>query len=899
MTDLIKKYMRHSMCLLLLLTLSSAQYMQAAVVTSSADSGVGSLRAALAAAGSNELITFAPAVMVIDINSPLIITTPVIIDGGGTVIITGGGGPLIPINLADTYVTAFEIQSGGSGTTIQNITITDIAGNNGAAGSPPDSGNPGAPGRDAIGIFINASNNNTILNVTITNITGGNGGDGASGALGGGAGGAGGDSIGISINNGSTGNTLTGNTITTGNGGDGGDGGAGGLDIGGAGGAGGSSIGISVDNSSSGNTLTGNTITTGNGGAGGAGGLGVGLIGAVGGAGGDSIGISIDNGSTGNTLTGNTITTSVGGAGGAGASIAGTGGNGGSGGDSIGISIDNSSTGNTLTGNTITTGDGGSGGVGGASTGFFNGGQGGAGGNSIGISIDNNSMGNTLTDNTLTTSDGGVGGTGGDSAQGVGGTGGAGGNSIVIDIKNGSSNNVIQRNIINIAGEPGSGGAGGAGDPDGAAGAPGLAAGVRVDGATSDFNAILANSIFGDAAHPGILLTNSGNNEQIEPDIDAVVVCTQSNLISVSGSLLNNNPALSGRNYRIEFFNNGASADPEQGRVFLGFITVTTDVNGNVTFTNQTFTSEAAVAAGNNITATATLLAIDGTPTNTSEFSNVLLATADNLSITLNASATTVCSGQAVTLTAVGANGVGALVYNLFEGDAVTPIQTNSTGIFVVNPTANTTFRVAVTDANNCTMSASVAITIAGATVTLVAQPTIINAGESSTLTATVVGGVAQLTYNLFANGSTTPEQTNSNGIFTVSPPTTTSFIVRVTDANGCIFSSNIVTITVAGFSAVMTAVPTTICAGQTTTLTVTVNRGIAPFTYAFSDGFTVTTNERTITHTVSPNFTTNFIVNVTDNVGATTTATAQMTVILRSPQSLLSKALIAKYCTL
>ena len=266
--------------------------------------------------------------------------------------------------------------------------------------------------------------------------------------------------------------------------------------------------------------------------------------------------------------------------------------------------------------------------------------------------------------------------------------------------------------------------------------------------------------------------------------------------------------------------------------------------------------------------------------------------------ITLASSATAVCAGTSVTLTSTVTNGTAPFSYSLLANGTATG-TTNSTGVFTVTPTATTTFSVTVTDANNLSATSnSVIVTVNTApSVSLTAQPTTINAGQSSTLTATTSGGTAPFNYSLLANGTATGV-TNTTGTFTVSPTTSTNYVVQVTDANGCTGTSNALIITVAGTLLVTgTANPSTVCSGQPTTLTVSVSNGSAPFTYTFSDGFTVTTSDTTVQRVVRPSLFTIYTVTVTDSTGSSTTVTVPVNVILTLRQSLLSKALQAKYC--
>jgi gliding motility-associated-like protein len=127
--------------------------------------------------------------------------------------------------------------------------------------------------------------------------------------------------------------------------------------------------------------------------------------------------------------------------------------------------------------------------------------------------------------------------------------------------------------------------------------------------------------------------------------------------------------------------------------------------------------------------------------------------------ITSSANPAVVCSGQPVTLT-----GTGGSTYVWSPG--------NSTGTSItVTPTANTTYTVVGTDANGCTNSSTVTVTVNFPPTATASPDVTICEGNSATLTA---GGGG--TY-LWSSGSTT-------STITVSPTVTTQYSVVVT--NNC-----------------------------------------------------------------------------------------------------------------
>ncbi|AZE45889.1 Fibronectin type III domain protein [Pseudomonas chlororaphis] len=274
--------------------------------TNNANTGVGSLRAALASAQNGDIVTFSSG-MTVQLTSELLVNKNVTIDGD---LNNDGASDVI---LDGQYRTRVIEVSAGSTVTLDGLVITRglVSGNGGNGGY-------GATGAMAGGIF-NAGNL-TLNNVTVTSnaASGGGGGGGVTGAFygggGGGGGGLGGQGGGHGGSAGPGTGTLGGQAGGGGVGGYGGGydathmGGRGGTSTGGAGG-----VGVSYySNGGNGATATNGTISIG-GGGGGAG------WDKVGGAGGNAAG-GIYNASSGTlTVIGtSTISNNIGAGGGGG-----------------------------------------------------------------------------------------------------------------------------------------------------------------------------------------------------------------------------------------------------------------------------------------------------------------------------------------------------------------------------------------------------------------------------------------------------------------------------------------------------------------------------------------------------------------------------------------------------
>jgi hypothetical protein len=253
--------------------------------TNNLNTGVGSLRAALASAQNGDIVTFSSG-MTVQLTSELLINKSITVDGD----LNNDG--VADVTLDGQYKTRVVEITSGSTVTLDGLVITRglVSGNGGNGGY-------GATGAMGGGIF-NAGNL-TLTNVSVTGnaAAGGGGGGGVTGAFYGGGGGGGGGLGGQGGGHGGTAGpgigTLAGQAGTGGIGGYGGGydavhmGGRGGSSTGGAGG-----LGVSYySNGGNGGTASNGTLSIG-GGGGGAG------WDKVGGAGGNAAG-GIYNASSG------------------------------------------------------------------------------------------------------------------------------------------------------------------------------------------------------------------------------------------------------------------------------------------------------------------------------------------------------------------------------------------------------------------------------------------------------------------------------------------------------------------------------------------------------------------------------------------------------------------------
>ncbi len=158
----------------------------------------------------------------------------------------------------------------------------------------------------------------------------------------------------------------------------------------------------------------------------------------------------------------------------------------------------------------------------------------------------------------------------------------------------------------------------------------------------------------------------------------------------------------------------------------------------------------------------------------------------------------TICNGETTTLTALG-----GISYVWDTGSLVDSI--------VVNPTTTTAYNVLVTDANGCKNAA-----ISTVTVNSLPNPTILGSslicnGSSTTLTAS--GGTSYV----WDNGLSTPS-------INVSPIADSTYIVNVTDVNGCSDTASVFVHVVSNPTGIITSSNATnfVCNGSSVTLSVT-----------------------------------------------------------------------------
>ena len=201
------------------------------------------------------------------------------------------------------------------------------------------------------------------------------------------------------------------------------------------------------------------------------------------------------------------------------------------------------------------------------------------------------------------------------------------------------------------------------------------------------------------------------------------------------------------------------------------------------------------------------------------------------------------CQGNDGKATVAPTGGTGPYTYLWNSGST----NANGTGLTLG------TFTVTVTDAHGCTKVVNGNLgSIAAVTATAGSNPTIC-IGQSAPLSITAGGGKSPYTY-LWSNGTT-------GTTATVSPTTTTSYTVTVTDANNCT-AAYTYTVIVNPPLSTTTSGTSTVCSGDPVTLGVNVSGGNGNYSYQWSNGATTSSTS------VNPTITTTYLVTATDNCG-------------------------------
>jgi len=202
----------------------------------------------------------------------------------------------------------------------------------------------------------------------------------------------------------------------------------------------------------------------------------------------------------------------------------------------------------------------------------------------------------------------------------------------------------------------------------------------------------------------------------------------------------------------------------------------------------------------------------------------VITQPAAGMTISITNTDSTLCNGDSTgAATALAVNGSGTITYQWSNGNNT---ATTTTGL------SAGTYGVTSTDASGCTASTTATIFEPNAIIVVVSgnDPSC-NGEDDGDASATVTNGVGTLTYN-WSNGAIgTP----------ITGLTADTYIVVVTDANGCTGTDTVILADPAGMSATFSGVVESSCTSCTGEATVAITGGAATLSYLWPNGQTST----------------------------------------------------------
>jgi len=231
---------------------------------------------------------------------------------------------------------------------------------------------------------------------------------------------------------------------------------------------------------------------------------------------------------------------------------------------------------------------------------------------------------------------------------------------------------------------------------------------------------------------------------------------------------------------------------------------------------------------------------------------------------------------------AISSSATNVTCYGLNNGTAtVTPSggtapytyqwSNNASTATAINLAAGT-YTATITDNNGCIITVSESITSPAQLVASVSgTPVTCNGSTDGTAAVTVTGGTAPYSYQ-WSNGGTTPSLNNVGG---------GNLIVNIADANNCITSASVLIQEPAAL-VVSVSGATTLCIGETATITATAQGGNGYYTFTWNNGINGNTQ------TVSPSSSTSYSVSVVDSLGCPATSNA-LVVTVNPPLSIVA----------
>ncbi|TXB61881.1 collagen-binding domain-containing protein, partial [Phaeodactylibacter luteus] len=293
----------------------------------------------------------------------------------------------------------------------------------------------------------------------------------------------------------------------------------------------------------------------------------------------------------------------------------------------------------------------------------------------------------------------------------------------------------------------------------------------------------------------------------------------------------------------------GECADPSRAVVL--------SASGGATYAWSTGQNSAAIAV--NPVSTTTYTVTVTSAAGCSDVDEVTVAVQNTLQL-VPGDSQSICAGGAATLQASATGGQAPYSFEWSDG-------LGSGSSKQVMPAETKTYTVTATDNSGCTAQGEVTVVVNDKPeVVLSSDNNEICAGALASLTALPSGGQAPYTFQWSPGLSDEAGQE-------VSPMSTTSYGVTLTDANGCT-AENTLTIVVNAPPVVDAGEAWEICQGQAAMLSATASQGEPPYLYEWSGGLGTGAEK-----VVSPPESTIYAVSVTDANGCTATDEVMVTV--------------------
>ena len=215
-----------------------------------------------------------------------------------------------------------------------------------------------------------------------------------------------------------------------------------------------------------------------------------------------------------------------------------------------------------------------------------------------------------------------------------------------------------------------------------------------------------------------------------------------------------------------------ATAVPTNILCFGGTGTITGNATGGTVPYNYIWTPGGNTnAIASNLSAGSYTLSVTDANGCTTSVSTIITQPAAALAVTVTGPSM-ICIGSSGTLTATATGGTIPYAYAWSSG--ITSITSTAS----VTPAISQNYTVTITDANGCTASGQVAVTLGPTLGASISGTTSMCSGMSTTLCATPIGGTGGNTYLWQPGNQTTP-------CITVSPASTSTFTVSIVDNCG------------------------------------------------------------------------------------------------------------------